>query len=273
MSYQNAAQPAKGPRRKGLLALGIVLLVGGVGTGAGLFVASGSQYDEAVKNLQRAPVGCDTEFDFTGTGTFIFYTESKGAIGEIRGDCQNTETDYDHDGRIRATLTLNDDNGDEVDLSRKSGADYDTAGFVGTAIRSVDIDEPGTYTLSVESDDNDFAIAVGRDPKSDADSLRTVALIVAIAGLVLGLVLIILGLRRKTVPAAASPGGFGGFAPSPAPPFGTPGQFGTPGPFGTPGGPPPGGFGSPGPYEQPGPPMTTPPQPPPPGGPWGAPPQ
>lgn len=270
MSYQNAPEPAKGGRRKGLLGLGIVLLLGGVGTGAALYVTSGSQYDEAVENLQRAPVGCDTEFDFTGSGTFIFYTETKGQIGEIRGDCENTETDYEHDGRVRATLTLTDDNGDEVDLSRKSGVDYDAAGYVGTAIRSVDIEEPGTYTLSVESDDDDFAIAVGRDPQSDADSLKTIGIIVAIAGLVLGLLFILLGMRRKAVPAVANgggfgsggAGGFGGFAPVPP---------SAPGQFGSPGSPQPGGFGTPQPYEQPGPPMVQPPQQPPSGGNWGAP--
>lgn len=248
MSYQ-IANPAKGSRRKGLLAVGIVLLVGGVGTGAALFVASGSQYEDAVGKLQRAPVGCDTEFDFTGTGTFVFYTETKGEVGKIRGDCENAEKDYDHgDGRVRVSLTLVDGDGNEVDLSRKSGITYDAGGFTGTAVRSVDIDEPGEYTLSVESDDDDFAIAVGRDPKADADSLKNTAIIVAAAGLVLGLLVVLLGMRRK--PAAAAPGGFveGAFAATP------PGQFGST-PFA--GGPP---TAYPQPYQQPGPPMVSPPQ-------------
>ncbi|MEO7398895.1 MAG: hypothetical protein ABIW84_10050, partial [Ilumatobacteraceae bacterium] len=129
MSLQNPPESAKGARRKGLLWFGILVLLGGVGTGAALFVTSGAQYEDAVKSLQRAPVGCDTEFDFTGTGTFVFYTETKGVIGDIRGDCENTDTDYDSGGeRVRVTLTLTDDRGDEVDLDRESGITYDRAG-------------------------------------------------------------------------------------------------------------------------------------------------
>lgn len=294
MSYQIAPEQAKGPRRTGLLVLGLILLIGGIAAGIVLVLSSDSKSEEAVKNLQRAPIGCDTEFDFTGTGTFIFYTETVGQIGDISGDCENTDTDYDHgDDRVRVSLTLTDDRGDEVDLTRRSGVDYDASGFVGTSIRSVEIDEPGTYTLSVESDDDDFAIAVGRNPNEAGDSLKTIAIIVAAAGLVLGLLLIVLGARRRAAPAAGgfaqgSPGQLPGQVPGQGPDqFGTapghfPGQFGTPpvqvpqspypgqippgqypspppGPYGGGGG---GGYGTP-----PAPPSA----PPPPGGGWGAP--
>lgn len=216
MSYQNPIEPAKGARRKGLLGLGIVVLLGGVGAGAALFVTSSSQYEEAVQNLQRAPVGCDTEFDFTGTGTFVFYTETKGSIGEIRGDCENTDNDYDSsdDGRRQVTLTLVDEDGNDIDLDRRSGISYNAGGYIGEAVRSVVIDEPGDYTLSVESDDDEFAIAVGRNPKKDADSLKTIGIIVAGAGLVVGLALILLGLRRKRAPSAPGAPGDGQFAPA-----------------------------------------------------------
>src|SRR3954469_22531881 len=117
MSFQaQPTAPAKGARRGGLLGLGVVLLLGGVGTGAALFVTSSSQYEDAVKNLQRAPVGCDTEFNFTGTGPLIFYAAPKGKIGELRGDCENTDTDYDHQGAIDVDLTMTNPDGDEVDL-------------------------------------------------------------------------------------------------------------------------------------------------------------
>ncbi|MEO6123377.1 MAG: hypothetical protein ABIR32_06675 [Ilumatobacteraceae bacterium] len=284
MLYQNAPEPAKGSRRTGLLVVGFILLIGGVAAGIVLYLSSDSQAQDAVKNLQRAPIGCDTEFDFTGTGTFIFYTESVGKIGDLRGDCENTGTDYDHGtDRIRVSLTLTDDSGDEVDLGRSSGISYDSAGFVGTSIRSVDIDQPGTYTLSVESDDSDFAIAVGRNPNEAGDSLKTTAIIVAAAGLVLGLLFILLGLRRK--PATGAPtGGSGGF------PGNQPGQF-SPGQFSMPAGQYPGQYGTqpvqappgqfpgqfpgqaPGPYpgQAPGPYGAPPASPPPAGGGWGAP--
>lgn len=278
MSYQMQTPPAKGSRRKGLLLLGVLLLLAGLGTGAALFVTSGSQYQDAVKSLQRAPVGCDTEFNFSGTGTFIFYAESKGKIGDLRGDCVNTGTDYSHGaGRIRVDLTLTDSNGDPVDLARAGGASYDKGGYVGSEIRSLDIKKPGRYTLSVQSDDSDFAIAVGRNPKKDAESMQKIAIIAAAAGVVLGGLLIILGLRRKAVPAGASgigqPGAFqpGAFQPGGFPPAGQPNW--------TPGAPPtaPPGFGQPAPqpyqqpYQQPYPPQPPQAPPAPPPGPWGSP--
>ncbi len=265
MSYQVQSAPAKGSRRKGLLGLGVVLLLGGLGAGAALFVTSGSQYEDAVKNLQRAPVGCDTEFNFTGTGTFIFYTESKGKIGDLRGNCENTGTDYDHgDGRISADLVLTDSNDDQVDLARAGGASYDKGGYKGTEVGSLDVTEPGRYTLSVQSDDTDFAVAVGRNPKKDAESAQTIAIIVAAAGVVLGGLLIILGLRRKSAPVGPSgqfqPGGFppGQYQPGGYPPVGQPNW--TPGAAPTA---PPGYAGpAPQPYQQPYPPQPQQPYPP-----------
>jgi hypothetical protein len=215
MSFQAQPTPAKGSRRTGLLVFGLLVLIGGVGAGIGLFLASGTQYEDAVKGLQRAPVGCDTEFDFTGTGTFYFYAESKGSVGDLRGDCENTGTDYSRNDVPRVDLTLVDDNGDEVDLDRNTDASYDKSGFVGTSVRSLTIDTPGQYVLSVVSDDSDFAVAVGRNPKDDFESAQKIAFIVGGAGLVLGLLLTILGLRRK--PAAGGPNAFppgGGFPPT-----------------------------------------------------------
>lgn len=271
MSFQlQPTTPAQGPRRGGLLGLGVVLLIAGVGAGVALFLASGSQYDDAVKSLQRAPVGCDTEFDFTGTGTFIFYAETKGEIGDLRGDCDNAGTDYEFDGEPDVDLVLSDEDGEEVDLDRGDGASYDAAGFTGSQVASFELDEPGTYTLSVISDDDDFAIAVGRNPKDDADGLKTIAIIVLAAGVVLGALFIILGLRRKPVaptggawnPAGTPPAAtFGGYQPTGGPPIASP-------PTAPPTAPPQ-------PSWQPTPPPSSPGAPPPPpgqpGSPWGTP--
>ena len=285
MQYQTQAPPAKGSRRKALLGLGVILLIGGVGAGAALFVTSASKYEDAVKNLQRAPVGCDTEFNFTGTGTFIVYTETKGSIGDIRGDCANTGASYEHSGgRIKVDLTLTDSNSKKVDMARAVGAHYDAAGFVGTEVRELDIRKKGTYTLSVTSDSSDFAIAVGRNPKNDFDSMRSIAIGVAGAGLVLGVLFIVLGLRRKPVPAGPASFGPGGFSPlAPGPGGYNPGGYAPvaqptapPGwaPAGQPIGPPPGPPGFPGPASTP-PPFGQPTQPYPPApeppNPWGAP--
>jgi hypothetical protein len=207
--------PAKGARRKGPLAIGLVLLVGGVGAGAGLYLNATSQYKDAVTSLQRAPVGCDTELDFTGTGTFTFYIETKGKVGKLRGDCANADAEYSRPSGTKlpiVALTLVDADGAEATLPRTSSASYDVDGYVGTATRSVTITKASTYTLSVESDDTDFAIAIGRNPRSDYDSHKLLAIAIAAVGLLLGGLLTVLGMRRKTAPAPAPPSPYGASA-------------------------------------------------------------
>ncbi len=204
--------PAKGARRKGTLGVGVLLLLGGVGGGAALFANATSQYKEAITNLQRAPVGCDTELDFTGTGTFTFYVETKGKVGKLRGDCENTETDYARPAGAAlpvVALTLTDSDGNEVALTRTKGSSYDAGGFVGTAVRKTTTSKPATYTLSVDSEDSDFSVAIGRDPKSDFDKAKLIALGMAGAGLIVGGLLMVLGLRRKAA-GTITMGPFGG---------------------------------------------------------------
>ncbi len=238
MSFQTQpTPPTKGERHSALLVLGIVVLLAGIGAGIGLFITGGSQYESAVKNLQRAPVGCDTEFNFTGTGTFVFYTESKGKIGTLRGDCQNTGAAYSHSGKITVDLTMVDSAGNDVKLTRATGASYNKGGYVGSEVRTLRIDKPGKYVLSVASDDTDFTIAVGRNPKAQADKATSTAIGALAIGVVLGGLLLILGLRRKHVVAPtagwnpAGGGNIGTYQPVVAPPVGPP-------PAGFPGGPP-----------------------------------
>jgi hypothetical protein len=72
-----AARPAGG-RRSGLLALGLALIVAGVAAAvAGVLVGS-SRYDDGVKKLARAPVGCTTTLQFDHSGTYRMYLETKG---------------------------------------------------------------------------------------------------------------------------------------------------------------------------------------------------
>jgi hypothetical protein len=76
---------------------------------------------------------------------------------------------------------------------------------------SVVIDAAGAYTISVASDDDNFAIAIGKDPRGDSEALRTKGLMVIVAGVVLGGLLLVLGLRRGAAapqPPAASPGAY-----------------------------------------------------------------
>ncbi len=68
--------------------------------------------------------------------------------------------------------------------------------FAGTAKRQIEIESTGDYVVNVDSVDDDFVVAVGRDPADAGDTARLGALASGIAGIVLGLVLVLLGVRR-----------------------------------------------------------------------------
>jgi hypothetical protein len=232
------ATPSKGKRRKGLIVLGLILLLGGVLGGGAMVAKSMSNYEESVKSLARAPVGCTTTLVFEKPATFTVYIETKGKLGELGGDCETGGGDYTHPGDKlpKVSLTLVDSKGNEVTMDRGVTATYDVSGFKGTGVRSMAIEEAGTYRLNVESDDADFAVAIGKDPKKDSDLLKAVGGGVALGGFVLGLLFLLLGLRRRRVepamadirnPAAPMPGwppsAYPGMPPAPPAPPGHPG--------------------------------------------------
>ena len=234
-----------------MIVLGLILLIGGVLGGGAMVAKSMSNYEDAVKALARAPVGCTTTLVFDKPATFIVYVETKGKLGDLSGDCEANGAEYDHSGDKlpKVSLTLVDSNGNEVDLQRGVNASYDVGGYVGTGVRTMKIEQAGTYRLNVESDETDFAIAIGKNPKDDSELLKTIGGATALAGFVLGLTFLLLGLRRRRPDAAAdvgvavapipgwSPGPYAptptappappGFGPVPPPalqPIGLPGQ-------------------------------------------------
>ena len=218
----SAAAPPAGRRRPALIAVGALLATIGVVAGLVMIVAAGSNYDDGVQNLARAPIGCTTELEFGDAGTFTIYVETVGTVGELRGDCPNADQTYNYGaGDLPdVDLILVNDDGDEIDLDRDSSKEYDAAGAVGRSIASVDIENTGEYVLTVTSDDDDFAIAVGKSPKDVADSTGATGMLIIIVGLVLGVALVLLGLRRTAKPAGATvmPAGPGFGTPQHYPP-------------------------------------------------------
>ncbi len=189
----------KGKRRKGLMILGIILLVGGLGGGVATAAKGLSNYKEAVRSLARAPVGCTTTLVFDKPATFTVYAETKGKLGTLGGDCQANDSSYNHPGDKlpKVSLTLVNSNGDEVTLDRGVNASYDIDGYKGTGIRTMKIEQAGTYRLDVESDDTDFAVAIGKNPEHDTEKLFLIGGAVALGGLIFGLLFLLLGLRRR----------------------------------------------------------------------------
>ncbi len=187
-------------RRGGLLAIGIVVLVVGLVGAIGLWIAAGNRLDDAVTGLARAPVGCDTTLDFSETGDFLLFVETQGEIEGVRGDCDVAgEYRVEGDEPPSVLLSMVDPDGEEVELTARSGPDYDAAGFVGTAVRTASITTTGDHVLRVESEPEAelFVVAVGKDPNDGVGLLRVGAVVAALVGLIVGIVCIVLGARRR----------------------------------------------------------------------------
>jgi hypothetical protein len=234
-----AVAAPKGKRRKGLIILGVILFVVGLVGGGAIVYKSMSNYEEAVKSLARAPVGCTTTLVFDKPATFIIYAETKGKLDDLGGDCEANSGSYEHAGDKlpKVSLTLEDPDGDSVDLQRGITADYDVKDYVGTGVRTMNIEQAGTYHLNVESDESDFAISIGKNPKDDSEKLSAIGGGVFLGGLALGLIFFLLGLRRRRPIVATAdirnpagplpgwpPGPYAGNVPTgPPPPVGYPG--------------------------------------------------
>ncbi len=200
--------PERGRRGGWMLLVGVVLLVGLIGAAVALWVSSDQRRADNVAGFARAPVGCDTTLDFEATGTFVLYVETSGEFDQLAGECDaELRYDRDIDDVPVVNLTLVDPNGDEIDLVDADDvsytASYDVDGFVGSAARTVEIDTPGDHVLTVVPTVGDpFALAVGRSPDDGVALLRWGAVAAAIAGLVLGGLLLVMGSRRPSAPIA-----------------------------------------------------------------------
>jgi len=217
-----AAPPEKGKRRKGLLITGLIVLLVGLIGGAALVAKGMSNYKEAVHSLARAPVGCTTTLVFDKADKFTVYIETKGKLGQLNGDCSANGNEYNHSGDKlpKVSLKLLNSNGDEVNMPAATGATYDVDGYVGTQDRSLSISSAGTYRLDVQSDETDFAMSIGKNPKDDNDVMMVIGGAIGLAGVIVGVLLLLLGLRRrKPAPAIVDPrnpmGPLPGWQPTP----------------------------------------------------------
>ncbi|MEJ7723434.1 MAG: hypothetical protein WKF64_03945 [Ilumatobacteraceae bacterium] len=249
------------PKRKTWTILGVMIALAGVVAGALLWFAASKKYDDAIDSLAPAPVGCDTTLQFDRAGTFFVFAETKGEVDNLDGDCANDEQAYDGSDES-LDIVMFDENSNEVDLQRETDLSYDNGTSRGNVLYSLEIEDEGDYTLRVQGDDDEVVARVGSDPNDGVGLLRIAAVAALVAGLVLGLLFILLGRRRR--PADRTPGtGDYGWDAQPVAPPGMPPY--TPSP--TPGHHPAPAWGEPG--------QATPPQPAPPsrtpGGGWGGP--
>ena len=194
---------------RGALFAGLALVIIGLGAGAALFALSGSTEESTVKKFARAPVGCTTTLQFDKRTTFTLYVETKGSVSDAGGDCAANGSSYDRgdDDLPKVSLSLVDSDDQEVDLTSASAPSYSAGAFKGQALQEVKIDNTGIYRLTVTSDDTDFAIAIGGAPDADSSMMKSAGIGAAVAGVVLGGLLILLGRRKKGGPVAPAAAG------------------------------------------------------------------
>ena len=192
---------------KGLKAAAVTVLLVGIAAGVGCFLFGGNRAEAAVKHLARAPIGCTTSLDFSTTGTFWLYVETKGTIGDVRGDCPNAKRSYHYTGANtpKVEITLTDPDGQPVALIADAGHSYDVGDYSGTSTAAVQIASTGAYSLSATSDEANVVVAIGRDPESVQNAWRFGGYIAAGVGLLAALVMLFAASRKRpAAPSAAS---------------------------------------------------------------------
>lgn len=207
--------------RRALVWAGAGAVVGALAVGALSMVLADVTRNATVEGFARAPVGCTTTLEFDTAAVFTFFIETRGRTDDLGGDCAGNGADYDRgdDDPPRVELTLVRDDGGQMTLDDHRGTNYDTTDFAGTSVAQVTIGEPGTYRLTVASDDTDFAISVGRDPDADVLLVQALGAALAVLLLALGAMLIVLGLRRPVLPPSdATPPMSAGGPPTWVPP-------------------------------------------------------
>ncbi len=184
-------------------AIGLFILFAGLVGGGVLYVVSQNRPSETVDGFARAPIGCTTTLEFSEVGTFYVFEEA-GVVFEGEGSCQPVATPSASFG----VEFVGDLVPDEV--VRDESVSYDVDGFDGRSVQRIEITEAGEYSVAVTATDLTVAAALGRDPNEGVDDLRRTALVIAIGGVVLGLLLLTLsGRRSKQAAVMSTPDGPG----------------------------------------------------------------
>ena len=194
------------PRRLPIIVGVAVLIVALVGAGLFWFSAD-ERHDDAVRDLARAAVGCETTLDFARPGTYYVYLETAGTIETVAGDCSVATGPFElpRGDRPEVRLTLTDPAGQDVAITRSDGIAYEVDLYRGVQIGEVAVETAGDHVLAAgfAEDSGIAAVAVGGDPDAGTDALRGAAIAVLVVGLLVAGGLFVLAARRS--PAQPSP--------------------------------------------------------------------
>jgi len=241
--------------------VGVLLIVGGIVGGIGLFVGGLVSTSRTVDGFGRFVAPASKSLKFQRSGTYTIFYEYRGEVcGEPSG-CVTIEAPETPPSSL--TIRLTDAAGRTVAVDRSSTTDlsFSVGGRAGRSVASVDIPAAGEYVIEVSGDGGRFAIAVGRGVLGTLVRWILGGIAAGVVGVVVGIVLLIVtGVRRGRRRREASGGRLAPspYVPGPVVPYGAPAPV-VP-------------YGAPAPASPPLPPVGTPPTVPPPSAPPAPPP-
>jgi hypothetical protein len=145
------------------------------------FVAR-NRVDATVRDLARAPVGCDTTLEFSDTGTFVVFVETAGRIDGLSGGC-DAPTRYDRRAAStpRVTIELVDPSGRDVPIDPTDRRATTSEGSGRRRSARSPSTQTGRHVVRVTSPEGGRGGRVGRDPAAGC-ALTAAALAVAAVG-------------------------------------------------------------------------------------------
>ena len=204
--------PTKIKPGKGWYWVGGLLLAGGILGAIALAIAGVLHLKGTIDDFGRFKVtggsGAAT-VTFDKPGSYSIYYESKSKVCPdltTGADCTKETVKGDSDPPDRLDISITKD-GQSLQVGKaEHSLDYTLGDYSGTEVAVVDVDEPGAYSMVVETRrEGDFVIALGKDVVGTIVPWLVGALAVAAVGVVLGLVtLIVTGVKRSRRKRAAA---------------------------------------------------------------------
>ena len=161
--------------------LPFVLVVAG-GVAAIISIVNGvSAYSDTIEEFARVDVGEQGTIEIDGTGGYTVFYEP-GVSDESSLDENDPEP----------PLEMTDPSGQPVTFEDyESFGTYGSSGYVGFAIRTFDVSEPGNYELKVGGQPLGGTVAVGRSPFEKITNGVLLGLVFGFGGFLLALVILI----------------------------------------------------------------------------------
>ncbi len=214
-----------GKSRGATALVGWLLLCAGIVGAITLFIVGQQRYESIIDSMAPAEVGCTTTLRFTDPGTFYVFEELIDSPSDTTDD-GTTPDDASATGECVPTGTAGAEFGFEMNTGdrvvrtvRDRSVSYDANGRTGESYASFEVSAPTTVDIAVTSPDTLRRATIGRDPVAARDEMRTLGVILGVAGGVLGLLLLILtGWRSRRAMAAHTPDGPGWSRPTPPAP-------------------------------------------------------